>query len=103
MKEQIEEMGKLCPFYEEGKCNLLEDEAAECNFDCDMCDFARTLYNAGYRKQKEGEWVERIEKPDWLEDDVDVFYECSVCETKSPAPTNYCPNCGAHMRGGKNE
>lgn len=53
MKEQIEEMGKLCPFYEEGKCNLLEDEAAECNFDCDMCDFARTLYNAGYRKQSE--------------------------------------------------
>lgn len=43
-------MGKLCPFYEEGKCNLLEDEAAECNFDCDMYDFARTLYSADYRK-----------------------------------------------------
>ena len=51
-EKQIEEMGKLCPFYEEGKCNLLD--GARCDFDCDMCDFAETLYNAGYRKQ---EWI----------------------------------------------
>jgi hypothetical protein len=54
MKEQIEEMGKLCPFHEEGKCNLLEDEVV-CDFDCDMCDYADALYNAGYRKQSE--WI----------------------------------------------
>lgn len=95
MKEQIEEMGKLCPFYEEGKCNLLEDEAAECNFDCDMCDFARTLYNAGYRKQKEGEWIIKgLANP-----------KCSACNSYNRCgdKSDFCPNCGAHMRGGKNE
>ena len=61
---------------------------------------AQALVNAGYRKQSEGEWVEHIEKPKWLEDDVDVFYECSVCKTQSPAPTKFCPNCGARMKGG---
>lgn len=81
MKEQIEEMGKLCPFYEEGKCNLLEDEAAECNFDCDMCDFARTLYNAGFRKQSENV----IELPCAIGTTIyELIYEkedpCSWCE-----------------------
>ena len=104
MKEQIEEKVieemafDLCLI---DRCKHLPKE--EChNTTCAHCE-AESLYNAGYRKQKEGEWIEHIEKPDWLEDDVEVFYECSVCETKSPAPTNYCPNCGAHMRGGKNE
>ena len=62
--------------------------------------YAKAFYEAGYRKQSEGEWIEHIEKPYWLEDDVEVFYECSVCKTQSPAPTNYCPNCGAKMKGG---
>ena len=48
--KQIEEMAKHCHFYEEGKCLLLEDEAAECDTKCDMCEFAKRLYNAGYRK-----------------------------------------------------
>lgn len=61
--KQIEEMGKLCPFREEDKCNLLEDEGV-CDFDCDMCNYADALYNAGYRKQSEvsREIFEEIEK-----------------------------------------
>ena len=27
-------------------------------------------------------------------------YQCSACESKEEGRTNYCPNCGADMRGG---
>jgi rubrerythrin len=30
-------------------------------------------------------------------------YYCSVCDMPTDEPTNYCPNCGADMRGGENE
>lgn len=52
---------------------------------------------------KHGEWIERIEKLDWCEDDVDVFYECSQCGTNDGGKPPYCPNCGARMDGGKTD
>ena len=52
-KKQVEEMAKHCHFYEEGKCLLFEDEAEECDAHCDMCEFAKRLYNADYRKASE--------------------------------------------------
>lgn len=67
---------------------------------CSLCK-AERLYNAGYRKQSEGEWVERIEPLTWCEDDVDVYYECSCCGTQSHGQSPYCPNCGAKMKGDK--
>lgn len=109
---QIEEMGKLCPFHEEGKCNLLEDKAEECNFDCDMCDFAKTLYNADYRKQNKGEWkVTRTAKRTYIKctrcnytklfdrlesitDDRKYIINDFISEH------TFCPNCGAKMKGG---
>lgn len=97
MKKHIEDMGKLCPFYEEGKCNLLEYEAVECNFYCDMFDFAIALYNAGYRKQEEGEWIYRENEFG------NEYYACSICDCQTRYKENYCSNCGAHMQGGKNE
>jgi hypothetical protein len=64
---------------------------------------AEALYNAGYRKQSEGEWVAHS----WQ-------YECSVCknciEFQDLMATDYdpiadldykyCPYCGAKMKGG---
>lgn len=44
-----------------------------------------------------GKWIEHIEKPDWLEDDVEVYYTCSCCETNNFCESPYCPNCGAHL------
>ena len=98
-KQQIEEMAKVL-------CEDCANDTSPCRLTKEgrMCDAvmeqAEALYNAGYRKQSEGEWIEHIEKPSWWEDDVEVFYECSVCNTQSPAPTKYCPNCGAKMKGG---
>ena len=46
---------------------------------------------------KEGKWIEHIEKPAWLEDDVEVYYECSCCGIKNFGESPYCPDCGAKM------
>lgn len=46
-----------------------------------------------------GEWVEHIDPLPWCEDDVDVFWKCSVCEAPNFAIPPYCPNCGAKMDG----
>lgn len=91
-EKQIKEMAKLCPFHEEGKCNLLEDKAEECNFDCDICDFAKTLYNAGYRKQSEGRYC--------ADPKYRTLGSCSECGGDVTCLNNYCPNCGAKMKGG---
>ena len=54
---------------------------------------AEVIYKAGYRKQSEGEWLtDRF----GLERSI-----CSVCGAVYEGDGgNYCPNCGAHMKGG---
>lgn len=49
---------------------------------------------------RHGRWIERTEPISWCEDDVDVFYECSLCKCVEPGKSNYCPNCGAKMDEG---
>lgn len=46
-----------------------------------------------------GEWIEKQEAIPWCEDDVEVFYECSICGSQSCGESPYCPNCGAKMDG----
>ena len=60
---------------------------------------AEYLYNAGYRKQSEGEWLE-------IDDGVLIgdgkHLECSECGVwkKDRQRSNFCSNCGAKMKGG---
>ena len=88
-KQQIEEMAKLL----EGTCDVMP--LGECyDMDCKVCA-ATLLYNAGYRKQTEGEWKTVGEE---LKNTT-----CSVCGHWVETPygkTPYCPNCGAKMKGG---
>ena len=56
---------------------------------------AEHLYNAGYRRQSEGEW--RLLR--------NMMCECSMCHDcfnyySSTDLPNFCPNCGAKMKGG---
>lgn len=44
-----------------------------------------------------GWWIEKHVPISWCEDDVDVFWECSVCGCQSAGETSYCPECGAKM------
>lgn len=92
MKEQIEEMARVldaCPFI-------------GASIGCDKHDgsikIAEFLYNAGYRKQKEGEWIEkaRVTKEGKV---LLRHYKCNLCGVYLATQANYCPNCGSKMKG----
>ena len=61
--------------------------------------YAKACYNAGYRKQRVGEW---------LSVEGDVIFKCSLCDAEISTSWDYeeenmfryCPCCGAHMKGG---
>jgi hypothetical protein len=103
MKEQIEEMWNIITTDCDNKC-------VGCEFENDDWCFThrvvKALYNAGYRKQKEGEWVKATE---WMRGDGEIYdYRCSSCNMLAEDGgygnrdnlTKYCPNCGAKMKGG---
>lgn len=76
--------------------------------DTEISDFGRWQHSNGFNtaliavkcdldkvpsvtpKRKTGKWIESAE-------DMTVY--CSECLTESDEITNYCPNCGADMRG----
>ena len=57
--------------------------------------YAEALYNAGYRKQKEGDW-----NINGTDGNIIGNWRCSACNGVSLKNSNYCPNCGAKMKGG---
>ena len=92
-EKQIEEMAKwLCSdCSKDVPCSLVPIGA--------MCKTvwkrSEALYNAGYRKQSEGEWIEHRHTRPYEE----VFYLCSKCGRKVYQKEPYC-HCGAKMGGG---
>ena len=69
--------------------------------------YAKDLYWHGYRKQSEGEWILTGTFKSTFPLPVAYFHEaCSVCRWIPPKYSadykkyNFCPNCGAHMKGG---
>ena len=55
----------------------------------DTVDMANELKNKGYRKERQGEWIRSgMNTP-----------KCSLCHQYSYDFGNYCPNCGAKMKG----
>ena len=87
--EQIEEMAKA--IHEVKNLEWLEDTLAE------------ALYNAGYRKQSEGEWI--IDRTP-----IDATFNCSKCgysyieaDPQAEAEYKFCPECSAKMKEKSNE
>ena len=91
-EEQIEEMAFF--IFENSPLTNLSSE-----------DLAKDLYNAGYRKQSEGEWIK-----------TETNYTCSACNfnviswsgeydgyecERGISLMKFCPNCGAKMKGDK--
>lgn len=91
MNKQIEEMAKTL-------CGEKENDCRKCYSCGGICEFwmeSSVLYNAGYRKQSEGEWVKRGNEK-----------TCSLCKFiyySNNDEWNFCPNCGARMKGDKGE
>ena len=67
---------------------------ADCAYyDVDGFAIANEIYNAGYRRQSEGEWIKKYDKA--------PRYVCSACNHLfNNKEYKYCPNCGAKMKGG---
>ena len=93
-EKQIEEMTRSL---------LLKHHGIECFCNCTPCGkcssyyYSETLYNEGYRKQMEGEW---IAKPIMIRSPFARNYYCSVCKYEPIDIGSFCPNCGAKMKGG---
>ena len=66
---------------------------ADCAYyDVDGFAIANEIYSKGYRKQIEGEWVR---------DNENKPYICSNCRRFMTFQNlNFCPECGAKMKGG---
>jgi hypothetical protein len=79
-KKQIEEMGFI--IQENSSLSQISSE-----------DVAESLYNAGYCKQREGEWKEVYRN------NQATVYECTNCNHLSFGISDYCI-CGAKMKGG---
>lgn len=105
-ERQIEEMAQFMAETSHIECGRKPCE--ECKWcgcekseeaDCTDYLIAEHLYNAGYRKQSEGEWISNE-----LGGYEYAFY-CSECGWVDGYPFNdrhkFCPNCGAKMKGGE--
>jgi membrane protease subunit (stomatin/prohibitin family) len=95
MKDQLEKL----------KCDLEQchrELVTDGDVYTDYEETAKGLIEKGWRKQSEGEWIERDD--DWC----GTFYTCSACGCDwttidgTPQENNmrFCPECGAHMKGG---
>ena len=66
---------------------------------CNTYPILFRLAELNYRKQSEGEWI-------WTENgeaDCEKYWVCSVCKEHDFVKTEYCPNCGAKMKGEKDD
>lgn len=115
--EQIKEiariMNEVCNVYDE-QGNHIRNKCYECEEWSDdnhcCCSYnrkeAKALYDAGYRKQKEGEWIDfpSYGSSGWQRNGKQVFPKyCSACGDIYSYAYKYCPHCGAKMKGGAEE
>ena len=62
---------------------------------CELRLHNRTFYDDAIRNGTplpKGHWIDHQEG-EW------IYVKCSECGTVHDTQTNYCPNCGADMRG----
>lgn len=83
---------EVAPF----KRYAVKTDKAYAESDCrpDWCPIKGELHD------KHGEW---IEVHDWLQipQEESGTYRCSACGQVMKYPWNYCPDCGAYMKGAR--
>ena len=96
-EKQIEEMAEVIKTTCSKRAQEFEMECPAF-LPCSKCT-AELLYRAGYRKQSEGEWV----MSEWGDDAACSECGCDPYDFKEPLHNpefaQYCPGCGAKMRG----
>lgn len=101
MEKQIEEMAKCCTYYCNGECCVDVTHICDCDLMCEMFGVFVALNNAGYRKERQGEWKFRVVRRRIC--DINHAITCSNCgfdiEMLQGKRYKYCPNCGAKMKG----
>jgi hypothetical protein len=68
------------------------EKGGRCVDPCDDCE-----YHIEVEPVKHGKWIEVRQADSY---GLRVMWECSCCGTKENWLANYCPYCGADMRGG---
>ena len=70
-------------------------EEKEYPFETDICaSLMMEIQQAPIIEPMEGEWIIKIDAND------NTYGRCSICGMKQYAGRlNFCPNCGAHMKG----
>ena len=87
-------------------CNALIGDL--CNACEDVYRMVEQIPSADVQPVVHGEWIPEIEQmeteyPDSTEVYLETFqtgWKCSECDDYSTIDSNFCPNCGADMRGG---
>ena len=86
------------------------DAITDVDFDCTDRVWFHTKHgkDVEFVKPRKGKWIPTHEST-LLSHPDSITYVCSECGYKIytvygfPSKTNYCPNCGADMRGEQNE
>ena len=66
----------------------------------DCLEWIKKSPTADVRENVKGKWITANEQPYFRKHYNNVV--CSVCHRKGDSRWNFCPNCGADMRGGNN-
>ena len=95
MNKQIEEMANIINEMDEPNAHYYTKNMVMREAFADCFTIAKHLYNAGYRKQSEGEWIFH----------KDGSGTCNQCRTTQKNVwdmdnfQSYCGHCGAKMKG----
>lgn len=67
----------------------------------DNCIISNAIFDGTpYEDRPQGEWIKTVDGNGWTMWGV---CKCSICKTEYKdiqGPLNFCPNCGAKMKGG---
>ena len=64
----------------------------------ELAEWLKELKERREADVKRGKWIEIAGYGGWSE----TYYQCPECNTTEYIPSNFCPNCGADMRGTEN-
>lgn len=72
-----------------------------CGVSTGVCRTKEEAIEAWNRRadRPKGKWIEKEYYEPWMLDDVEIYYECSVCGATESGTAPYCSNCGAEMVG----